>query len=343
MLSKKLPLALAVGVALSGASVLTQAAENKSTPEFYGMLYVAVDNLPGDEWRLSSKNSRVGVKQSIPLQNGLEAIWKVEVGVKADDGEFEPKDKNGNKVAQHFIQRDIYLGLKGDFGQVIGGRFSTPLRRTEGKIDPFNHLHGDIAAVLGGQVRVSNIVEYSSPKIANTQLTAAFIPGEGADLDGDGKDDTDLANSYSLSAVYDNDGLYAALGVDINGVSKTTADGLNRSDRVQLATKYQFGAASVGAIVQHAKDSDNSKLKENAFIINSTYKIDDFLLKAQYGLNKGSDTKNELSVAAIGVDYILDKGSFITLDYAEQVKDPNPQLNKKTTEKVITLGFSQKF
>lgn len=335
MLNKKLPLALAVGVALSGASVLAQADENKSTPEFYGMLYVSIDNLPGDQWRLSSNNSRVGVKQAIPLQNGLEAIWKVEVGVKADDGDFD-KDKK-----EHFIQRDIYLGLKGDFGQVVGGRFNTPLRRTEGKIDPFNHLHGDIDAVLGGQVRVSNIVEYSSPKIANTQLTAAFIPGEGEDLDGDGKPDTDLANSYSLSAVYDNDGLYAALGVDINGVSKTTADGLNRSDRVQLATKYQFGAASVGAIVQHAKDSDNSKLKENAFIINSTYRIDDFLLKAQYGLNKGKKTKDELSVAAIGVDYILDKGSFITLDYAEQVDDPKN--GKKETEKVVTLGFSQKF
>lgn len=335
MLNKKLPLALAVSVALSGASVLAQADENKSTPEFYGMLYVAVDNLPGDEWRLSSKNSRVGVKQSIPLQNGLEAIWKVEVGVKVDDGDFD-KDKK-----EHFTQRDIYLGLQGDFGQVIAGRFNTPLRRTEGKIDPFNHLHGDIVAVLGGQARVSNIVEYSSPKIANTQLTAAFIPGEGADLDGDGKDDTDLANSYSLSAVYDNDGLYAALGVDINGVSKTTADGLNRSDRVQLATKYQFGAASVGAIVQHAKDSDNSKLKENAFIVNSTYKINDFLLKAQYGLNKGSDSKKELSLAAIGVDYILDKGSFVTLDYAERADDPRNALTTK--EKVLTLGYSQKF
>lgn len=336
---KILPLAL--GVALASSTLVANAADaEKTSPEFYGMLYVSLDNVLGDQWELNSNNSRVGVQQSIPLQNGLTAIWKVEVGVKVDDG-------NDHK----FTQRDIYLGVKGDYGQVRAGRFSTPLRRTEGKIDPFNHLHGDIAAVLGGQTRVSNIAEYTSPKYAHTQLNIAFIPGEGEDLDGDGKNDTDLANTYSFSAVYDNAGLYAALGVDINGEAKTATDIIKdntvtpnlygRSDRVQLAAKYQIGAASVGAIVQHAKDSERSEYKENAFIVNSTYKIDDFLLKAQYGLNKGKKTKDELKLAAVGVDYIIDKSSFVTLDYAVRTDDPNN--GSKEDIKVVTLGFNQAF
>lgn len=345
MLLKNKLLPLAVGVAVAGSAFVVNAADEATGPEFYGMLYVSIDNILGDQWQLNSNNSRVGVKQNIPLQDGLQAIWKVEVGVKVDDG-------NNNK----FTQRDIYLGLQNEYGQIIGGRFSTPLRRTEGKIDPFNHLHGDIVSVLGGQSRVSNIVQYSSPKFANTQINAAFIPGESQDLDGDGKDDTDLANAYSLSAVYENNGLYAALGVDINGEAKTATDIqavagtpgtpgapdlYGRSDRVQLAAKYQLGDLSFGTIIQHAKDSERSEFKENAFIINSTYKLNDFLLKAQYGLNKGKKTKDELQLAAVGVDYSLAKGSFITLDYA--VTTDKPKVGAKDDIKVVTLGFSQKF
>ena len=349
-------LAVAIGAALTSTAVTAQAAEPNALalPEFYGMLYASLDYTSGGNWRLNSNNSRIGLKQDIALGNGLTAIWKVEIGVKLDDGDFDKDEK------EHFIQRDIYAGIKGDFGQVIAGRFNTPLRRTEGKIDPFNHLHGDIEKVLGGQMRVSNMVEYTSPKFANTQIIAAAIIVEEEDnkkLDKNGKkkDETDMA--YSLAAVYNNNNLYAALGVDINSLSKIGTDIKSgkdsnnvirnpnnpdgRSDRAQLALKYQFGAASIGTIVQHARDSEDSQYKENAFIVNSTYRIGDYLLKAQYGLNKGEETKNKRELAAIGVDYLLSKDAFITLDYAEVTIDPKQ--GTKDTEKVATLGYSVKF
>lgn len=326
-------IALAVTAAVAASSLLTTqvAAEEASKPEFYGMLYLSLDNLPGDQWRLKSNNSRVGVKQAIPLQNGLTAVWKVEVGV------FIDEENNGDR----FTHRDTYLGLKGAYGQIVGGRFDTPLRRSEGKVDAFNHLHGDISAVLGGQSRVSNQVEYSSPKFAHTQLIASFIPGEREDLDGDGTDDTDLANAYSIAAVYEHNNLYAALAADLNGEAKTTSDGLQRTDRIQLAAKYQLGQASIGGIIQHAKDSETSDLKENALILSTTYQLNEFLLKAQYGLNKGKDTNDELGLLALGVDYRLDPSSFVTLAYAERVDDEH--LGAKEKEKVVTLGFNQRF
>ena len=338
-----LPVAISL-VALSGALTAQAAEENENKgPEFYGMLYVSLDlqksentiDATNDEpshWALNSRNSRIGVKQDIALNDKLTAVYKIETGVEIDDG-----DRNGKS----FYQRDIYLGVKGDYGQIIGGRFNTPMRMAEGQIDPFNHLDGDITAVLGGHVRVNNIVQDSSPKFANTVINVAFMPGELEDLDGDGADDNRIANAFSASAVYNEGNLYAAFALDKNMPAQVTTDGLNRSDRVQLAAKYQMGAAAFGTIIQHAKDSNNSDLKENAFIVNGTYRINDYTLKAQYGLNKGDSTKNERSLAAVGVNYHVAKNSVASINYS--IKDYELKSGDQKEDSTLTFAYNIKF
>src|SRR5690554_2203041 len=350
---KKATLPAAIGlIALSGA-VTTQAQEAQTlAPEFYGMLYVSLDlqksentiDATKDEpshWALNSRNSRIGVKQDIALNDKLTAVYKIETGVEIDDG-----DRNGKS----FYQRDIYLGVKGDYGQIIGGRFNTPMRMAEGKIDPFNHLDGDIVAVLGGHLRVNNIVQYSSPKFASTVINVAFMPGELEDLDGDGADDNRIANAFSASALYNEGNLFASFAFDKNmpsgtrtevGARTPATDNTNRSDRVQLAAKYQMGAAAFGTIIQHAVDSDDSKLKENAFIVNGTYRISDYTLKAQYGLNKGDSTKNERSLAAVGVNYHVAKNSIASVNYS--IKDYELKNGNKAEDKTLTFAYNIKF
>ena len=347
-----LPVAISL-VALSGALTAQAAEENENKgPEFYGMLYVSLDlqksentiDATNDEpshWALNSRNSRIGVKQDIALNDKLTAVYKIETGVEIDDG-----DRNGKS----FYQRDIYLGVKGDYGQIIGGRFNTPMRMAEGKIDPFNHLDGDITAVLGGHVRVNNIVQYSSPKFANTVINVAFMPGELEDLDGDGADDNRIANAFSASALYNEGNLFASFAFDKNmpsgtrtevGTRTPATDNTNRSDRVQLAAKYQMGAAAFGTIIQHAVDSDDSKLKENAFIVNGTYRISDYTLKAQYGLNKGDSTKNERSLAAVGVNYHVAKNSIASVNYS--IKDYELKNGNKAEDKTLTFAYNIRF
>src|SRR5690554_3630486 len=334
-----LPVAISL-VALSGALTAQAAEENENKgPEFYGMLYVSMDLQKSEaqgepsHWALNSRNSRVGIKQDIKLNDGLTAIYKIETGVEIDDG-----DRGGKS----FYQRDIYLGVKGDYGQIIGGRFNTPMRSAEGKIDPFNHLDGDITAVLGGHLRVDNIVQYTSPKLANTEINVAFMPGELEDLDGDGNDDNRIANAFSASAVYNEGNLFASFALDKNmPATNTTTDGLTRSDRVQLAVKYQMGAAAFGTIIQHAVDSDDSKLKENAFIVNGTYRINDYILKAQYGLNKGDSTKNERSLAAVDVNYHVAKNSVTSINYS--IKDYELKSGDQKEDSTLTFAYNIKF
>src|SRR5690554_956417 len=339
---KQSALSVAVGLlTLSSVQAVQAAEEANEGPEFYGRFYVTMDFIKQENtidptkdepshWALNSRSSRLGVKQAIPINDDLTAIYKAEFGVEVDDG-----DKSGQTVSQ----RDIYLGVEGRFGQVRAGRFSTPLRKTEGKIEPFNLIKGDIKAVLGAQARVSNIVQYSAPKINNIAMHVAFMPGEN-ELDSDGVHQTRLANAYSAAVVYGAGNLYAAFALDKNLESKTATEVDERSDRVQLAAKYQLGNAAFGAIVQHAEDSNNSELKENAFIINTTYRIEAYTLKAQYGLNKGDSTSNKRTLAAVGVDYKLTDKAFVGLNYA--ALDIEKGVNE-SKERELSFGYSQAF
>lgn len=333
---KKTPTIFAISLAAS--SFVTQAADSNG-PNFYGKLYISMDlqksekkadttNSEPSHWALNSRSSRIGIKQDIPLNDKITAFYKGEMSVEVDDG-----DKGGKS----FGQRDIYVGIKGNLGAVQAGRFSTPFRKTEGKIELFSLLDGEIDEVLGAQSRVSNIIQYSTPTLANTVVSVSFQPNEE-----DGKEP--LKNAYSASAVYNKDNLYAAIGLGKNILSeKITTDitPAQQSDRIQLAAKYQMGAASFGAIFHHAQDANDHSLKENAFVINSSYRINDYTLKAQYGLNKGKVTKNERSLAAVGVDYSLSKASFIGLNYIVVTDEQGS--TKDITDKTLTFAYSLSF
>ena len=58
----------------------------------------------------------------------------------------------------------------------------------------FNDLDGDIKNTFEGENRVSNMVAYVTPNLNGLVATVAIVPGEGKDLDGDGKDDGSLAS-----------------------------------------------------------------------------------------------------------------------------------------------------
>lgn len=326
--------AISLGVALPSLN-LAQAGETKG-PEFYGMFYLTLDYIDNDKtsdnfWRLQSRNSRLGVQQEFVLANGLTSFYKAEFGVKIDD-------------ATGFTQRDVYLGIKGEYGAVKAGRFKTPLRTTEGKIDLFDHLDSDIAAVLGGQVRLNNVVQYSTPKLGDSVvINAAFIPGENKDIDDDNRDENHLADAYSASAVYSSGNLYVAGGVDVNVAANKTHTDIQKDSgahRVQLAVQYKIDDLTLGAIAQHAQDADNSKLKEDAFIVNAGYQIQATKLKLQYGLNQGYQSKTDLHLYALGADYSLDKSSFVTFDVSatETINS-----GKSKLDQAFTVGFNQKF
>ena len=106
------------------------------------------------------------------LENGLSAFYKLEYEVSMDGTDEE------------FSHRNIYAGLAGGFGAVQAGRFDTPVKKAQGKIDLFNDLDlGDIKnvtdVVYDADDRANNAFQYTSPTIADIiKVKVAVVSGE---------------------------------------------------------------------------------------------------------------------------------------------------------------------
>ena len=103
--------------------------------KLYGKINVAVVNSDSgstDTWKLNSNASRIGLKGSSQISEGLSVFYKTEFEVAVDNGNFgDDEDKST------FKQRNIYAGIKGQYGSLLAGKNDTPTKLAQKKIDLF--------------------------------------------------------------------------------------------------------------------------------------------------------------------------------------------------------------
>jgi predicted porin len=251
---------------------------------------------------LVSNASRIGFKGKEDLGNGLKAVYKFEYETQIDDG-----DKKG----QTFSQRNIYVGLEGGFGQVIAGKFDTPLKKAQKKVDLFNDLEGDIKSVLTkSDNRTSNTVQYSTPKsMGPVNVKVAYISSENDNVD----------NGISTSIAYDQDGIYMALAYD-QDVEKEGAD------VIRAVGQFKVGPAQIGVLWED-QDAGTSSLHDgDGFVVSAKFKASkEVALKIQYG---NSDiVYDDATTWSLGLDYKLSKKTklfgYYTHEEAENMSEDN--------------------
>src|SRR5690606_27866256 len=139
-------------------------------------------------------------------------------------------------------QRNIFVGLKGDFGQVIAGRHDTPLKLSQGKIDRFNNLTlGDLKNVFEGENRMSNILMYSSPTLNGFSGNLAVIPCEGTAA----TDDYCHSDALSASVTYSADKFWLSLASNSE---------VNGRDDIRATVEYLFANTKVAVMLQSGED-----------------------------------------------------------------------------------------
>jgi len=159
--------------------------------------------------RLDSNSSYLGFKGVEDLGNGLKAVFQYETAISADTN----KGFTG--------MRDSYVGLAGNFGTVVAGRLTHPLREMGIKVDilpgdagigTVNSVTGQIAGVkTGADDRASNAVAYISPTFGGGfSVTAAWVNGERHGFDDDGEKAN--ARAWQIAGKYDNGPLFVGLG-----------------------------------------------------------------------------------------------------------------------------------
>jgi len=260
-----------------------------------------------DNWQLNSNASRLGIKGDLELDNNLKAIYQLEYEVALDDGEHgikvdadcddddTTKDESCKGSGSAFKQRNIFVGIEGDFGQVIAGKHDTPLKLAQGKVDRFNDLTlGDIKEVISGEVRADNIVMYTAPKMGDFEGILAFIPGEGTEA----TDDNGIADGFSGSLNYKKEAYWVSLAID------SEVDGM---DNTRLTAEYSFEKAKLAAMLQDGEDVAGTT-ESTAYLISGEYMVAErWTAKAQYSTNTDDTAGTEIdtSMFTAGADYKL--------------------------------------
>jgi predicted porin len=284
----------------------------------YGKINVSVVNTDkgsSDKWELKSNASRIGLKGSTEISEGLSVFYKTEFEIAVDDGSFGDSDKTTLK------QRNIFAGIKGQYGSLLAGKNDTPTKLAQKKIDLFNDLDGDFKAIFKpAENLASNIITYTTPKYGNFSASYAVMP----------KEDTNggLADSKSYSVNYNKDGLYLAVAADSNV----------KADLLRAVSQYKFGAWQIGLMYQ-----DNDSAEESGYFASAAYKSGNVTYKAQYGVNEEDNGNDEDTTLSLGVDLKLAKKTKAYLFFTDNEKEIEEPGGVAKVAESFGIGIEHKF
>lgn len=217
-------MALAVASALAvPAAAFAQA----SNVQIYGRVNTGWDNYSAtgatagsaldfkNRSRVYDAGSRIGVRGTEDLGNGLRAVFVIENGANVDTGTANGQSGAANSSTGTFATRDSYGGLEGSWGRVSFGRQS--IYWVNGPIDQTaaNYINSGIpwtsvgtsGRVSAPTARTSNVAAYNSPTWGGFNFTASYAPGSEAAIAGANTDASiwgiTLRYSGMIDAQYD--------------------------------------------------------------------------------------------------------------------------------------------
>ncbi|MDX1727420.1 MAG: porin [Pseudoalteromonas tetraodonis] len=286
--------------------------------DIYGKANVTVqssDDGEGSFTEIKSNASRFGLKGSEKITDGLEAVYKFEFQVDVSDA--DSKGDNDDNISA----RNQYVGLKGAYGQVVVGRNDTALKQSQGKLDLFNDLEGDIKNVFKGENRLGDSLTYTSKSYEGFKVLATFIA----------EDDVDADNGYSMAVTYGDSALkksavYAAIAADSE---------VNGYDVVRATVQGKIEDFRVGAMYQTQEKVDGSA-EADGYLVNAAYLMGSNTFKMQYQ-TMDFDDSDDKSAISVGVDHKLNKNLKIFGFYSSFDMDNN------VDQDYLGLGMEYKF
>ncbi|HXU92330.1 MAG TPA: porin [Gallionella sp.] len=336
------------------AAVSAPAFADNSNVTIYGVANVSYDitntgsdtaGNPGfSSNKVSSNTSRLGLKGSEDLGDGLSAIWQIESLIQIDNSGA------GNGLAT----RNTFAGLSSNTaGTVLLGRHDTPYNLSTRKLDLFADGIADNRSILGGgrsataatvtagtatvgasfDGRQPDVVAYISPTLSGFTGAAAYVAGaEGQTAAGQNK-----GNAWSAAGWYNVDALYASLAYEVHNLG-TAATGTIAAPVAALAGKkesaWKLGLSykidALTANFAYEKISDDfgaagaNSLGHHAYYLGGKYAFGNDAVKLAYskaGSNATASTgARQISV---GYDHSLSKRTTVYVQYTQLHNDAN--------------------
>lgn len=258
--------------------------------------------------------SRIGIKGSHNLTSSLKAVFKYEVQVKG----FEHDNTD-----DPFAARNTYLGLAGEFGEVVVGRNDTRFKYSEGMIDGFNETQADIAQLIPGQDRLGDTITYSSKSYAGTSLSITYAPKD---------DSSNNEAGFAATVIYGDRGLKNKSYY----VAVSHVDALNSLTASRLVAVWQYNNVRLGGLLQRSESSDGTK-EGTGYALSASYQLNNWVPKLQFVKDDSKIRHAEEGKQwSTGVDYVFDKQTTAYLLYTDLDLE-------QQSDNSVALGLKYKF
>jgi predicted porin len=326
---------VALGIACLGVCSAAMA-QSANPVTLYGRIYVTLDAVRANGGtapvtsrnRVSDRLSLIGFRGTEDLGGGLKAFFQVESST--------PPDAGGGT----FGSRNSGVGLTGNWGSILLGRWDTPFKVVHAAIvDPFNDdSSADITGATLNQGnfarRENNVIQYWSPNLNGLAFRAHYSANEG-------KTATANPSLVSTSLSYTAGDLYVAYAYekhkDQNGA--TVASGMTE---IGNAISGNYKAGAVKLFGQAGRYSRTSTERQKSYMVGLEWMIGKNALLASYqnSKNGGVSTAAQPKCNLLGLGYRYDfskRTSFIA-DYTKIDNDVGSLCNFGTVPLAIAAA-----
>jgi len=325
-------------VAAVAAAIIAPAASMAAGPVLYGKIHTSIDYLDNNgsssqdsnynEWSLQSNSSRVGVKGSEDLGNGMKVGYLIEWGTDMASG------------SGSLTERNRAITLSGDWGTALAGKWDTPFKSTARKLDLFGDRVGDtrsLSKFATTENRAANVLAYVTPNMNGFSATLAYVFDAGTgDFDGTGPDDNSVSysddnsdnNAYSFNAIYNNGPIMAVLGYvnySDDGVNAPVGVSTDDASAWRLGGAYSFGDfKAIASYTDFENQNFDKDMDTSMWTLGGSYKMGNNTIKLQYSDLDDTDRSNiddGADMWTIGLDHAMSKRTTVYALYTSLEND----------------------
>ncbi len=316
---------LATGLTQANAADLIN--DNGTKLSVYGVAHISVDSInngKNTDLKVASNSSRLGVKASKEIADGITALAQFEVGVDLtgtgkDDG--NGGDYNNN-AALFTSARDSFIGISGPFGMILAGNLPA-VNQFVYDYNLFADQVGDLGNIWGAVSTAGYPLDRASDTIAY------FIPNVVPGLSGDIAYVSDLSGGNTGKKVtgqliklnYKMAGL--KLGLCYMGAKDQTQNPEAKLTNIAITASYSLESFSVGGGYLQTKVDTGTSNKKTSFTVGASYSVSGAKFKVQYTNLKDDAKSANANQIAVGVDYSLAKNVTVYAAYAKTTNDSN--------------------